>query len=71
MKLKKFTQSQAKVNYIYELTPHGIRAKAALMIQFLDSKRIEYNDLKEEIKILENELNLFEDDQSDKNRRSS
>ena len=58
MKLKNFTQSQTKANYLYELTPRGIRAKAALTVQFLERKRNEYLDLKAEIERMENELGL-------------
>ena len=58
VKLKNFTQSKTKANYIYELTPRGIRAKAALTVQFLELKKDEYNDLKAEIKRLENELGM-------------
>ena len=58
VKLKNFTQSKTKVNYIYELTPRGIRTKAALTVSFLERKRHEYDDLKLEIKRLENELGL-------------
>ena len=58
VKLKNFTQSKTKVNYFYELTPRGIRAKGVLTIQFLERKRSEYNDLKVEIKRLENELGI-------------
>ena len=39
VKLKNFTQSRKKVNYLYELTPRGIRAKAALTLHFLERKR--------------------------------
>ena len=56
VKLKNFARSQAKSNYIYELTPRGIRAKAALTVSFLERKRLEYQDLKLEIERLENEL---------------
>ena len=58
VKLKNFTQSQTKANYLYELTPRGIRAKAALTVQFLERKRNEYLDLKAEIERMENELGL-------------
>ena len=69
VKLRNFTQSKNKANYIYELTPRGIRVKGALTVQFLERKRDEYNDLKLEIKLLENELgvdgeNLFDDNRS-------
>ena len=58
VKLKNFTQSHSKAKYLYELTPRGIRVKAALTVQFLDRKKDEYNDLKEEILLLENELGI-------------
>ena len=60
VKLKNFTQSKNKANYIYELTPRGIRAKAALTVSFLDRKRNEYEDLKLEIERLEIELGVDE-----------
>ncbi len=60
VKLKNFTQSKTKVNYIYELTPRGIRAKAALTVSFLERKRLEYEHLKLEIERLENDLGVEE-----------
>ena len=62
VKLKNFTQSQNKSNYLYELTPRGIRAKAALTVQFLERKKDEYLDLRAEIEELENELGLEQKD---------
>jgi EPS-associated MarR family transcriptional regulator len=70
VKLKNFTQSKTKANYIYELTPRGIRAKAALTVQFLELKKDEYNDLKAEIKRLENELGLDNQKKTEKKIRS-
>ena len=58
VKLKNFTQSKNKANYIYELTPRGIRAKAALTVSFLERKKHEYEDLKLEIERLESELGV-------------
>ena len=58
VKLKDFARSRKKGNYIYELTPRGIRAKAALTISFLERKRQEYEDLKLEIERLEIELGV-------------
>jgi len=60
VKLKNFTQSKTKSNYIYELTPRGIRAKAVLTVSFLERKRHEYEDLRLEIEQLENELGVDE-----------
>ena len=58
VKLKNFARSKAKTNYIYELTPRGIRAKAALTVSFLERKKTEYEDLKLEIERLESELGV-------------
>ena len=60
VKLKNFTQSKTKANYIYQLTPRGIRAKAALTVSFLERKRHEYEDLKVEIERLESDLGVEE-----------
>ena len=58
VKLKNFARSETKGNYIYELTPRGIRAKAALTVSFLERKKNEYEDLKLEIERLESELGV-------------
>ena len=63
VKLKNFKQSKNKANYIYELTPRGIRAKAALTVSFLERKKQEYEDLKLEIVRLENELGVEENNE--------
>jgi EPS-associated MarR family transcriptional regulator len=64
VKLKNFTQSKNKANYIYELTPRGIRTKAALTVSFLERKRHEYEGLKVEIERLETELGVSEKSKS-------
>ena len=66
VKLKNFTQSTTKASYIYELTPRGIRAKAALTVSFLERKRHEYEDLKVEIERLESELGVDDKKKSSK-----
>lgn len=58
VKLKNFTKSKNKANYMYELTPRGIRAKAVLAVSFLERKRHEYKDLRVEIERLESELGV-------------
>lgn len=70
VKLKNFTQSKTKANYMYEVTPRGIRAKAALTVQFLERKKDEYHELKSEIELLENELG-FNNIDIPKNKRGS
>ena len=39
VKLKNFARSNTKSNYLYELTPRGIRAKALLTTQFLEQRQ--------------------------------
>ena len=70
VKLQNFTKSSSKASYIYELTPSGIRAKATLTVQFLESKRKEYNELRVEIQRLENELGLEDEQRAEGNRSS-
>ena len=60
VKLKNFSQSKTKAKHIYQLTPRGIRAKAALTVSFLERKRNEYEDLKVEIERLESDLGVEE-----------
>ena len=63
VKLRNFARSKTKGNYIYELTPRGIRVKAALTVSFLERKKHEYEDLKLEIQRLESELGVEEDNE--------
>ena len=56
IKLLNFKRSNNKLGYTYLLTPQGIRAKAKLASDFLDRKSIEYNLLKEEIAMLQDEV---------------
>ena len=52
VRLKNLKLFGRKVNYRYELTPRGIRAKAARTAQFLERKRNDYQKLRVEIDTL-------------------
>ena len=56
LKLTNFTRSNNKLGYLYLITPKGLEEKAILAKNFLERKSLQYNKLKEEIEILENEL---------------
>ena len=58
IKFKNFTKSTSKSHYLYQLTPKGVSSKAALTVKFLERKRQEYIDLKQEIARLEDDLKL-------------
>ena len=60
IKFKNFTKSTAKRHYLYQLTPKGVSSKATLTVKFLEMKRQEYIDLKEEIERLEVDLQISE-----------
>ena len=62
VKLKNFSNSQTKVKFLYKLTPRGVQKKAVLAFQFLDRKRVEYNNLKLEIERLESEIGVKDKD---------
>ena len=66
VKLKSFTKIQSKTSYLYELTPRGVRAKAALTVKFLELKKEEYDILKAEIQRLEIELGVDKEDFQEK-----
>ena len=56
VKLGNFTAAEDKRRYAYVLTPKGIARKAALTRAFLVRKMEEYEALREEIKLLESEV---------------
>lgn len=58
VKLKNFSRSSSKVQYIYLLTPKGMHEKISLTYEFLRLKRDEHKALKEELQALERELHL-------------
>ena len=55
VKMENFRTSTRKLNYAYLLTPSGIAEKAALTNRFLKRKMEEYDALKAEIELLEQE----------------
>ena len=55
IKVKNFKNNKRKLAYTYLLTPEGIREKTALTHQFLKLKMKEYELLKAEIKLLQQE----------------
>jgi EPS-associated MarR family transcriptional regulator len=56
IKIKRFKDSQNKFQYLYNLTPRGLEAKAGLTISFLKQKMSEYNEIKRQIKELAREI---------------
>lgn len=61
VKLESFRSSTEKKKYAYILTPRGIREKAKLTLKFLERKRQEFYDLRQEIKEVEIEAGLAEE----------
>ena len=56
IKLRNFKNHKNKSRYIYKLTPSGIYEKTILTAKFLQTKLNEYENLKKEIKELEEEI---------------
>jgi EPS-associated MarR family transcriptional regulator len=56
IKARNFTKSQNKRAYAYYLTPKGASAKAKVTARFLKSKMTEYQDLKRQIELLQQEV---------------
>ena len=45
VKIKNFTSSNKKINYVYILTPEGIKNKTIITKNFLTKKKVEYDRL--------------------------
>ena len=56
VKLGNFKNNPRKGQYAYLLTPKGIREKSLLTHSFVKLKRQEFEDLRAEIKVLEDEV---------------
>ena len=52
IKLKNFSNSSAKHQYLYFLTPKGVKEKASMMQEFIAIKQIEFEELKKELEDL-------------------
>ena len=61
VKLENFLSNPRKGHYAYLLTPKGIREKSLLTYDFLERKRQEFQELRTEIKALEEEVELNTD----------
>lgn len=51
-----FKNSHNKRGYLYQITPHGLEAKARLTFQFLKIKQAEYRAMEAEIEMLRREV---------------
>ena len=52
IKINNFQNNTNKINYIYVLTPIGIKHRLKLSIIFMKKKMREYDELKSEIKLI-------------------
>jgi len=59
VKVANFSCSPNKKAYVYLLTPKGIEEKAKVTLRFLAKKKNEYEELKQEINELKNEVKLL------------
>ena len=59
VKLGNFKNNPRKGQYAYLLTPKGIREKSLLTHSFIERKRQEFEDLRAEIQMLEEEAGTF------------
>lgn len=49
IKIQNFKKNKNKLNYIYILTPVGISKKTKLLINFMQRKMMEYDELKKDL----------------------
>ena len=56
LKAKRFKNSINKRSYAYYLTPEGIKKKFELTYQFLKTKSLEFEQLRQEIRALEQDI---------------
>ena len=58
IKMNNFEKNPNKLNYLYLLTPSGIKERTDLTRDFLKRKMAEYHDLKKEIEIIQSKIKL-------------
>jgi len=49
IKIKRFKKSKNKLNYMYVLTPRGMKVRTQLTIDYMKLKMKEYDELKKEL----------------------
>ena len=49
IRVKRFNNSDKKLNYMYALTPSGMRQRTKLTINYMKQKMKEYDELKKEL----------------------
>ena len=59
IKMKRLQSGPQKISYAYLLTPQGLKEKAKITAHFLKQKQKEYEQIKEEIKEITEELETF------------
>jgi EPS-associated MarR family transcriptional regulator len=66
VKMQNFSNSKNKFKYVYLLTPMGIAEKVVLTTRFLSRKMEEYEALKLEIEALKSEVDVTNQDKTQK-----
>lgn len=64
LKLENFKNNPQKRQYTYLLTPKGIREKSILTYRFIERKKVEFSELREEIRALEEEVGVHFEEQT-------
>ena len=60
VKARNFTNSNNKAAYTYLLTPKGMKEKSQVTLRFLQRKMREYEQIQEEILLLQGEVKKFD-----------
>ena len=49
IRIRRFRDSKKKLNYMYVLTPRGMKARTKLTVNYMKQKMKEYDELKKEL----------------------